>query len=82
MKRLSKIELVEITGKKTPGAQMRWFKTRFKITLPYDSEGPVITQSAFEGLVAKACGLPVIATPVELRQPQLHLSRTQPKEKV
>ncbi len=55
--RLSPAELEQITGKEKPFAQARWFKLHYGVTLSHDSRGVIITKTAFEGLVAKQCGL-------------------------
>lgn len=57
--RLSQEQLLEITGLSLPSAQARWFRQQFGVTLPADRRGPIITAQAFEGLVAKQCGLAV-----------------------
>lgn len=49
--------LAEITGKRRPSAQVRWFAAQFGVTLPCDVSGPVISVKALEGMIAKKCGL-------------------------
>lgn len=69
--RLSPEKLHEITGLSLPSAQARWFRQHYGIALPADRRGPIITAQAFEGLVAKRCGLTV----VEAARPQVKLTR-------
>jgi hypothetical protein len=55
--RLNQDQLEEITKRRQPAAQARWFKAHFGVAPPCDGSGVIITQAAFEGLVAKKCGL-------------------------
>lgn len=73
MSRLSPDELAKITGRSRPTAQLRWFREHFGATLPCDALGPIITDAAFEGLVAKGCGLRVGA---EQTRPAVKMLRT------
>ena len=67
--RLSPEKLNEITGLTLPSAQSRWFRENFGVSLPADRRGPIITAQAFEGLVAKRCGLAAM----EATRPQLRM---------
>jgi hypothetical protein len=57
--RLTAEELLGITGKEIPSAQVRWFKLHYGVNLTHDRRGVVLTKAAFDGLVAKQCGLGV-----------------------
>lgn len=57
MSRLSPERLKEITDRELPAAQARWFKRHFDVAPPYDKSGVIMTEAAFEGLVAKRLGL-------------------------
>ena len=70
--RISQEELAKITGRQRPAAQLRWFVDHFGARIPCDDRGPIITQAAFEALVAKGCGLRAANDPP---RPTLHLTR-------
>lgn len=55
--RLTPEELTALTGIKTPGNQARWFERMFGVVPPYDRTGLVMTEKAFEALLAKRLGL-------------------------
>lgn len=55
--RLSREKLYETTKRQQPAAQARWFEQHFGIKIPYDQQGPIITQEAFNALVMKQLGL-------------------------
>lgn len=70
--RLSPSELKEITNRRTPVAQATWFKRHFGLTLEHDSLGVILTQRAFDALVARKYG---IETPNQQTRPKLKLTR-------
>ena len=55
--RLSPQRLAEITGYKRPRAQTAWFREHLGARVPCDRWGPILTESAYEGLLASALGL-------------------------
>ncbi len=55
--RLSREELLKITGRKLPSAQVRWFKNHYGVDIQHDEDGPIITEEAFKALVMKQMGL-------------------------
>lgn len=57
--RLTPEKLQEITKVQRPLSQAKWFAKHFGVNLPTDTAGPIITEAAFAGLVAKHCGLTV-----------------------
>lgn len=61
--RLSQQHLLLITGRQQPAAQCRWFKNHFGVTLPADAAGPILTEAAFNALVAKSAGVLMTAAP-------------------
>lgn len=56
-RRLTPDRLEQITRKQRPSAQLRWFEKHLGVKLPCDMAGPIITESAFESLMTKICGL-------------------------
>jgi hypothetical protein len=73
--RLTPEQLHSITGLQQPAAQARWFRQRLGAEIPYDERGPIITDKAFEALVAQRCG--VATQPGEKARPRVKM-----KEKV
>jgi hypothetical protein len=55
--RLSRTDLFAITHRKRPLQQAAWFKQYLGIIIPCDREGPILTPSTYEGLLAKRLGL-------------------------
>lgn len=55
--RLTREALREITGKAYPKSQAAWFKQYLGAEVPCDRQGPILTESAYEALVARANGL-------------------------
>ena len=55
--RLTQIQLYEITGLKRRSAQVTWFKNNFGVEPPFDKQGPVISEKAFEMLLERKLGL-------------------------
>jgi hypothetical protein len=55
--RLSCQQLAEITGCKRPRAQVAWFRDHLSANVPCDRIGPILTESTYEALLARALGL-------------------------
>lgn len=66
--RLDKSTLRSITGLQTGKAQARWFRDYLGATVPCDRQGPILTQSAYEALVARANG--VLTRPSDNSEPR------------
>jgi hypothetical protein len=66
-------DLVAITGMKRYSAQAKWFEENFKVRPVRRVDGSiVVTQDAFEALLAKRMGVSsVAATPAETERPKL-----------
>lgn len=62
-RRLSPDQLQSITGKLRPSAQQKWFQRHYAVTIPADPLGPVITELAFEAMIAARCGIQRDAAP-------------------
>lgn len=71
--RLQPEELERITGKVRPISQVRWFKLHYGVTIAHDRNGVILTKAAFEGLVAKQCGL---AAEIKEARPQVRLIKS------
>lgn len=74
--RLDQETLVKITGRKMYSAQVAWFRDYLGVEVPHDQRGPIITATAYEALVARACGLRAevpVGTPAATDRPKLHL---------
>lgn len=56
-KRWDRQRLIEETGKTQQSAQARWFHKHYHIEVPTDALGPIMTDAAFEALIAKSCGV-------------------------
>lgn len=50
-------ELKKITGCTRPKYQAAWFKQHFGIDVPCDRQGPIMTEVAYEALLAKRLGI-------------------------
>lgn len=74
--RWSTDQLVEITGKQRQSAQRRWFKLCFGVDVPCDPFGPIMTDSTYEALLQRRCGLtpPAANDPIHDR-PQVRQAR-------
>jgi hypothetical protein len=72
--RLSREDLKKITHRVRPRNQAAWFEEYLGVAVPWDSDGPILTPSTYEALVAKRLG--VGPTPAEAspeRRPVVHL---------
>lgn len=54
--RLTREELEQITGLCQAAAQVRWFKDHMGVSVPSDARGPILTQAAFESMLARRLG--------------------------
>lgn len=54
--RITPEQLKIITGRSTPAAQVKWFKTHFEVQLESDSHGVIITPEVFNDIIAKRYG--------------------------
>lgn len=72
-KLLTTEDIVAITGMKRNSAQVKWFYDTFKVRVVRRADGSIVmTQEAFEALLAKRMGLPPKAvTPSEIERPKL-----------
>lgn len=70
--RLTQLQLKQITNRSTPTAQVSWFKRHFSLTLEYDRLGVILTENAFDSLVAKKYG---IAANTTTTRPTVKLTR-------
>lgn len=71
MSRISKKDLIELTGKSRLSTQKKWFKVNFCIDVPTDNQGPIITDQAFEALIKSK--LKLSNTPEDTHRPKLRL---------
>lgn len=66
--------LAEITGRKRARAQALWFRDYLSVDVPCDRRGPIVTDAAYEAIVARACGLRADAGFIaESSRPQVQL---------
>jgi hypothetical protein len=74
--RLSREDLFKITHLHRPKSQAAWFLRFLKVRVPCDSEGPILTASSYEAILAKRLGVaPETVTPpravvIEMKQPR------------
>lgn len=55
---MSEQDLIDVTGKRRPSAQVEWFKQHFGVTPVQRADKRIIlTWAAFEGLQAKRAGV-------------------------
>jgi hypothetical protein len=72
--RLSRDDLHQITHRKRPRHQAAWFLEYLGVVIPCDGEGPILTQSILEALLAKKLGvLPNFAEASPQRRPEVIL---------
>ena len=55
--RLSKEQLIALTGLKRKSAQIIWFRNKFGVELPCDKLGPVVSATSIEMLMQRKLGL-------------------------
>jgi hypothetical protein len=55
--RLDRLTLENITGRKRRSAQSAWFREHLGVEVPADHRGPILTEAAYEALLAKRLGL-------------------------
>ena len=55
--RLDSEKIYAITGRKRPRSQAAWFREYLGTIVPCDRKGPILTECAYEALVAKALGI-------------------------
>jgi len=77
MSRMPPEELKKITGCKRPKYQAAWFKQHMGVDVPCDRQGPVMTEAAYEALLAKRLGiLPQSADGSTKQRPTVRLLKT------
>lgn len=55
--RLTREALQLITGLKRKSAQASWFREYMGVEVPCDHQGPILTEAAYEALLAKRLGI-------------------------
>lgn len=66
--------IAEITGYTRKSAQVRWFRAHLGADVPFDRDGPILTDSAYEKLLEKKLGILPSSTEAKPR-PQLVFER-------
>lgn len=70
--RISKEELIELTGKQQVSAQVKWFKQHLNINISCDAKGPIINHAIYSELLKKQYGL-LPALTAGISRPQVML---------
>jgi len=72
--RLSRDDLFKITHFKIPRYQAAWFRDHLGAEVPFDRDGPILSLSTYEALLAKRLGVgPAPFEPAPERRPSVHL---------
>lgn len=66
--RLNPEQLHEITSRAMPTAQVRWFSKHYGRVLPHDRKGVILTEQAWENMVAEKCGTSAAKGPQDVNK--------------
>ena len=55
--RLDNNQIFELTGLKRKSSQIQWFKRHLGVEVPYDRNGPILTDACYEKLLEKRLGI-------------------------
>lgn len=73
--RLDKQTLYNLTKLRRISAQVRWFRDQLGVDVPFDRDGPIMTDAALEKLLEKRLGILPSYSGQERPKPTLRLIR-------
>lgn len=76
--RLSRDDLFKITHRQRPRNQAAWFLEYLGVTVPCDSEGPILTPSTYEAILAKRLGVFPKSAELAPRETVVHVPTARP----
>lgn len=71
--RLTKAQIVELTGYRRKSMQVKWFHEHLNVIIPADSNGPILTPETYELLLKKRLGILPSQSNDTLAKPSIRL---------
>lgn len=77
--RLSRDDLFKITRLRRPTSQAAWFLQHLGVDVPCDNDGPILTPTTYEAILAKRLGVfPKSDDPAKARETVIHVQTARP----